>query len=182
MQNVEFKFELRDAELARLICARNDARHVGTFEQRDTYYRVGDGRLKKRETAGESAEYIFYHRPNRARAKLSHFTIYSEQEAKARFGERPLPVWLIVNKRREVWMWNGVRIHLDFVEQLGCFFEAEALVMPARHVGECHRLLAEIKEAFAPALGEAVAVGYSDMLAAEMESGLLRPSPENEIG
>ena len=53
MQNVEYKCELRDPELVRGVCARTGATHVGTVRQLDTYFRIPDGRLKKRETEGE---------------------------------------------------------------------------------------------------------------------------------
>lgn len=170
MQNVEYKAELRDIELARTICRGIGAKFVGELSQTDTYYRVPDGRLKKREAVGEPTEYIFYHRINRTRAKLSHFTIYTEMEAKTRFGERPLPVWLVVKKQREIWMYGNVRLHLDRVERLGSFFEIEALVMPSQHVGKCHALVRDVQEKFGPALGEAVASSYSDMLALELET------------
>lgn len=171
MQNVEFKSELRDPALARLIAARIGARPVGTLKQTDTYYRVTDGRLKKRESEGEPTEFIFYHRLNRSRPKLSHFTIYSVEEARARFGEKELPVWTVVTKTRDLWMYAGVRIHLDAVEHLGNFFEAEALVTPAQHIGRCHETIEQVRDHFAPALGELIATSYSDLLASEIETG-----------
>lgn len=169
MQNVECKYELRDPALARSICRAIGARLVGTLRQTDTYFRVADGRLKRREVPGEPPEWIFYHRHNRLKPKLSHFTIYSEQEAKARYGERPMPVWLIVEKTRDVWMYDSARLHLDSVTGLGNFFEIEALVTPGKHVGRCHRLIAELLERFRPVLGEPIATSYSDMMALEQE-------------
>lgn len=170
MQNVEFKAELRDYQLARLIAGRIGARHVALLKQTDTFYKVPDGRLKKRECEGEPTEYIFYHRLNRSRPKLSHFTIYSEEEARARFGTRELPVWLTVRKTRDLWMYAGVRLHLDRVEQLGDFFEAEALVTPTQHVGRCHEAIADVRSQLGPALGELIATSYADLLAHELET------------
>lgn len=171
MQNVEFKCELRDPALARIIAAQIGARHVGLLKQIDTYYRVPDGRLKKRECEGEPTEFIFYHRLNRSRPKLSHFTIYSAEEARARFGEKELPSWVVVTKQRDLWMYAGVRLHIDRVEGLGSYFEAEALVTPAQHVGRCHEAIADVRKHFAPALGELIATSYCDLLANEMEMG-----------
>lgn len=168
MQNVEFKCELRDPALARLICEKIGARHVVTLRQTDTYFRVPDGRLKKRECDAEPTEYIFYHRLNRSRPRLSHFTIYTEEEAKARFGTRELPVWLKVVKTRDLWMYAGVRIHLDAVEGLGDFIEGEALVTPTQNVARCHEAIARVRELLAPALGELIATSYSDLAASEL--------------
>lgn len=169
MQNVEFKAELRDLPLARSICKAIKATWVGELQQTDTYFRIAAGRLKKRETVGEEAEFIFYDRANRTRPKISQFTIYSEQHALERFGTSPLPIWLVVKKKRELWLYRNVRIHLDQVEGLGTFLEFEALVSKDDHVPKCHEVIGELREAFMPVLGEAIDRGYSDLLAAEQQ-------------
>lgn len=169
MQNVECKYELRDPELCRSVIARLGAKAVLTIRQTDTYYKVPDGRLKRRDVPGEPTEWIFYHRQNRMKARLSHFQIYSQAEAEAKFGTRPLPVWVIVEKTREIWLMGEIRLHLDEVEKLGRFFEVEALVTPRRHVGICHEEVNRIIEQLGPVLGEPISMSYSDMLAAEME-------------
>lgn len=170
MQNVEVKYELRDPALCRVILARLGARLAATIRQRDTYFRVPDGRLKKRETEEGGTEWILYHRLNRPSPRLSHFTIFTDAEALARFGQQPLPVWVIIEKSREVWLLREVRLHIDDVEGLGKFFEIEALVTPRQHVGLCRREVQRIvKELGGVVLGGAIAGGYSDMLAADME-------------
>lgn len=169
MHNVELKIELRDLALARAICGAIGAAHIANLEQSDTYYRVPSGRLKKRECRGEPTEYVFYDRPDKARARLSHFNIYTEQQALERFGVSPLPVWIVVRKARELYMLGGVRIHLDSVEGLGQFLELEALVSPSQTVTKCHQALKELRYKFAPVLGEPIAKGYADMLDLELE-------------
>lgn len=175
MHNVEIKAELRDLPLARAICGALKATKIATLEQTDTYFKLATGRLKKRECAGEPTEYVFYDRDNRARPRLSHFTIYSENEAAERFGATPMPVWVVVKKTRELWMLGSVRIHLDTVEDLGTFIEFEALVSPSNNVARCHETVAALRGSFAPAMGETIAVSYSDMIAGQIES---QASPE----
>ncbi len=116
MQNIEFKAELRDPALARMICDSLHAPLAATLEQTDTYFRVPDAKLKKREVVGGDTQFIFYNRPNRSRPKLSSFTLYSEAQALERFGVAPLPVWVIVRKSRDLHFHKGVRIHIDRVE------------------------------------------------------------------
>jgi adenylate cyclase class IV len=169
MHNVEFKAELRDLALAKTVCSALNATFIGTLEQTDTYYRIPSGRLKKRECVGEPMEFIFYDRANRTRPKLSHFTIYSEQQAAERFGLQPLPIWVVVRKTRDLYMLGSVRIHLDRVEGLGNFLEFEALVSTSQNIARCHEVIAELREAFGPVLGEPIACGYSDLLAREGE-------------
>lgn len=165
MHNVEFKAELRDFALGRSICLALGATYIITLVQSDTYYRVPSGRLKRRETTGEPVEYIFYDRADRSQPKLSHFTIYSEAQALERFGVTPLPVWVVVQKSRDLFMIGGVRIHLDRVDGLGDFLEFEALVSPSQNVAKCHETIAGLRKAFGPAIGEPIACSYSDMLA-----------------
>lgn len=169
MQNIEFKAELREIGFARAALRRLGAHKVGRIEQVDTYFRVLTGRLKRRvaitDGEPEPAEVIQYDRRDRTQPKMSRFTIYTEDEARERFGELPLPIWCEVRKKREVWMWGGVRVHLDEVEDLGRFIEFEALVTPRQHVRRCHELIAELRRALGPAVGEPISTGYADMLA-----------------
>ncbi len=171
MQNVEFKAELRDPALARAALRAAGAQPVGTMTQTDTYYRVASGRLKRRETVvdgePEAVEIIHYERHDRTQPKISRFTIYSEEEAAERFGTLPLPVWLSVHKVRELYMLDHVRVHLDEVQGLGRFIEFEGLVTAKNNVARCHEAIAELRRVLGPALGEAIAGSYADMIAGE---------------
>lgn len=169
MHNVEYKAELRDLALAKMICQSIGATFIGVLEQTDTYFQIPAGRLKKREQTGEPPEWIFYDRDNRTKPKLSHFNIYTEEEARERFGLAPLPVWIVVKKRRHLYLIGNVRIHLDEVEGLGAFLEFEAMVSTSNNVAKCHQALGDLREKLKPALGEAIAVSYSDMLAQDRE-------------
>jgi hypothetical protein len=62
MQNIEFKAELRNLEAARRQCELIEAERLGEIRQIDTYFRMTDGRLKRREAAGAPIEWILYHR------------------------------------------------------------------------------------------------------------------------
>jgi adenylate cyclase, class 2 len=166
MQNVEFKAELRDPDLCRRLLKGDvvqGAIWIECLEQFDTYYRVPDGKLKRRETTGYPTEYIFYSRAHRTRPKLSNFTIYTESQALSRFGATPLPIWLTIKKSRELWLHRGVRIHLDTVEGLGNFIEFEALVCPERNLARCHELIEALRQTLATAIGEPISSGYAEL-------------------
>lgn len=171
MQNLEIKLECRDPGLARAICVSYGATFIGVLDQTDTYSRLPQGRLKKRECPGEPTEFIFYERADAARPRMSRFTIYSEREAETRFGRNPLPVWVVVKKRRELFIAGNVRIHLDSVEGLGDFVEFEALVSGDHSAAKCHAAIAALREALAPVLGEPISLGYSDLLARGTDGG-----------
>lgn len=164
MQNIEFKSELRNLEAARRQCKLIGAERVGQIKQVDTYFRLPDGRLKKREAIGEPIEWIFYHRPNRISPKMSNYTILTDEQARRRWGTQNLKVWLKVVKTRELWMISDVRIHLDEVDELGTFIEFEAMISRRFDVKMAHAAIAELREMFQPLLGEPISVGYSDLM------------------
>jgi adenylate cyclase class IV len=171
VKNVELKAELREPQLAVALVRRLGASRIGIIHQVDTYFRVPDCRLKKRQAQldghAEPVEWIRYERPDRTQPKVSNFRIYSEAEAIKRFGSAPLPVRVVVDKTRDLWMIDAVRIHLDDVAGLGRFLEVEVLVTPRQNVARSHARLAQIRRHLAPVLGEPIACSYSDMLEPE---------------
>lgn len=173
MKNLELKAELRDPNLARLICKKIGASQVVKLRQTDTYFNVARGRLKKRTSIAidravgspEPIEYIFYERENRTDPKVSQYHIYTHAQVQERFGQAPLPVWLTVEKNRELYLYNTVRIHIDDVMDLGWYFEYEILIDENTNMEHAQELADSIKSTFLPALGEPIATSYSDLLA-----------------
>lgn len=163
MQNVEFKAEIRDLTAARRQCSLVGATFAGSFVQIDTYFRLAEGRLKRRETPGRAAEWIFYRRPDGPVARLAHYTILTDEQARVRFGEGTLVPWKVVRKTRELWMVDNCRVHLDSVEDLGLFIEFEAVVSPRHDLGECRMMVQHLREQFAPIMGEAIGGSYESL-------------------
>ena len=170
MQSVEWKAETRDPSIVRALVRRMGAVHASTVVHTDTYYRVIDGTLLKREIEGEAPEFIHYLRPNEVTPRHTRFTLYSQEQAAERFGQRPIPVWVLVEKRREIWLLDGVRVHLDSVEDLGSFVELEVLVTPGQSISACEAKIARLRAALGPFVGEPVAKGYAELLALELET------------
>lgn len=164
MQNIEFKAELRNLAAARRQCEVLGAQRVRHMQQTDTYFRLPDGRLKKREVPGELTEWIFYHRQDRVSPRMSNYTILNDEQARRRWGTHSLKPWLTVIKSRELWMLGDVRIHLDEVEGVGTFIEFEALVSRRFDVEMCHEAVRTLRETFTPLLGEPISKSYSDLV------------------
>lgn len=164
MQNIEFKAELRNMEAARRQCAVLGGKHVANLDQIDTYFKLTTGRLKRRVTTGRPTEWIVYDRRDVVHPRLSSFTILTEKQARVRWGSMSLKPWLSVVKRRELWMLNYVRIHLDEVEHLGNFIEFEAKVSKRHDARQCRIAVDHLREAFGPVLGEAIGASYCDLV------------------
>src|SRR5882724_10046016 len=126
--NIEIKAVYPDLEKARLIAITLGAKPSLAQKQRDTYFTVPNGRLKMREIPGISW-LIPYVRPNDPEAKRSNYeliTVDAPEHTRALFTEI-LGVSVVVEKQREIFLLDNIRIHLDQVTDLGCFLEFEAV-------------------------------------------------------
>ena len=181
MQCLQFKAELRDPEIARAVCRTIGARLQATIDQIDTYYRIPQGRYKKRESAIEGRaqpiEYFLFDRTDRSLPRLSHYTVYTQQQAAERFGLAPLPVAAIVSKRREVYRLEAVTIHLDDVQGLGRFIEFESVETPGHSLADGRLIIAELRKAFDSAMGEPLLASYLDLMLTGVEPHGQEPPP-----
>jgi adenylate cyclase, class 2 len=69
-----------------------------------------------------------------------------------------------VVKRRRLFLWQGVRIHLDEVERLGTFIELEAVAPTDSDLTNEHRLAVELRAALDIVDERLVALGYAEQL------------------
>lgn len=162
-RNIELKARCADLERAAAGAQRLGAREVGELQQVDTYFLTLHGRFKLRETEGREAELIWYDRPDLAEARDSVYHVLRVPQAAEMKDAlaRALGVRRVVRKRRRLWMWENVRIHLDAVEGLGTFVEFEA-VMEGEDEGASHARIAALREAMG--LGAPVAGSYGEMM------------------
>jgi homotetrameric cytidine deaminase len=172
-RNVELK--ARDPDPARSLerARALGAEDRGELRQRDTYFAARRGRLKLREQEPGGAELIAYERADAAEARESRYRIapVADPDALRDDLDAALGTVVVVDKRRRLLLWEGVRIHLDTVEGLGSFVELEGVAAEdsdlAREAGLVARLRAELgigDEAIEPA-------GYADLLRAADAEG-----------
>ena len=127
--NLELKARCPDLGLARERARALATEWVGVDEQVDTYFATRAGRLKLRESSRSAAQLIPYFRPDEPSAKRSDYQVIAVDDGAglARMLARMLGVHRVVRKRREIALYENVRIHLDQVEGLGTFVELEAV-------------------------------------------------------
>ncbi|MCI4671414.1 MAG: class IV adenylate cyclase [Bacteroidia bacterium] len=126
--NIEIKARTDKYLHIKEVLESHNALYKGLDHQIDTYYQVSGGRLKLRQGNIEKS-LIFYERSDQEGPKASHVSLYhpqKDQDLKALLG-RALGVWRIVDKKREIYFVDNVKIHLDRVEGLGSFVEIEAI-------------------------------------------------------
>ncbi|HEY1566370.1 MAG TPA: cytidine deaminase [Solirubrobacteraceae bacterium] len=165
--NLEIKARDADPDATAQRCRAMGAADHGVLDQRDTYFAGRHGRLKLRAQDGAGAELIAYRRPDATEAQESAFIrapapdpALLREALDAALGET-----VVVVKRRRLFVWEDVRIHLDDVEGLGTFIELEALVGPGLNSpAQAAEKVARLRAELGISEDALVAEGYSDLL------------------
>ena len=165
-RNIELK--ARDPDPARTLerALALGAEDRGTIAQRDTYDAGTRGRLKLREQEPGDDELIHYRRADAAHARTSEYRRAPVAEA-AVLGaalHAAHGTLVVVDKRRRLLLWDGVRIHLDEVEGLGAFLELVAVAEAASDLSTEHAQVERLREELGVRDDASVATSYSDLL------------------
>jgi homotetrameric cytidine deaminase len=165
--NVELKARDPDPDATVARCVALGAQDEGVLTQRDTYFAGRHGRLKLRQQGAAGDELIAYRRPDAVQAGESSYVRARAEDADAlrEALDAALGTLVVVAKRRRLFIWENVRIHLDDVDGLGTFLELEAVVTPdGSDLDDARAKVARLREALAIEDGSLVAQGYSDLL------------------
>lgn len=148
------------------MCGELSAEEKGTLIQRDTYFEVPRGRLKLREEPEAVAHLIAYERPDLCGHKESHYRLIEVGEPA---GLRDalatvLGIAVVVSKARRLFVFEGVRIHLDHVDGLGEFIELEGVAADGEDPGDFAKPLADLQRSFGIRDADLLGESYSDLL------------------
>ncbi len=162
--NAEIKARCANPERVRSVLRERNARFQGLDHQIDTYFHVPEGRLKLRQGNIEN-NLIAYRRPNQAGPKTSDVALapVTHGDELRSVLERALGVLVAVDKQREIYYVDNVKLHIDEVRGLGSFVEIEAC---GKH-GEDARLLEQCREymvLFGIREEDLIDSSYSDLL------------------
>lgn len=128
-RNIELKASDPDPERSLAVVLGLGARDRGLLRQRDTYFRVTNGRLKLREEDPGGAMLVQYDRVDADEARESRYRLVAVEDPatlKAAL-QASLGTLAVVEKERHLLLWQNVRIHLDRVRDLGDFVELEGV-------------------------------------------------------
>lgn len=164
MRNIELKARLRDIAAARRTCKAIGAERRGTIKQIDYYFRVSPGRLKLRENVPGDMELIYYHRDDTEGSKASDYEIVVGSPELLDILVEALGLRTVVRKKRELWLWQNVRIHLDSVARLGTFVEFEVVLGGNSDEADGHAKIARLRDDFVIGDSDLIACGYLELL------------------
>ena len=174
LMNIEIKARYQNHQTARQILKKLNARFVGTDHQIDTYFKVPTGRLKLREGNIEQS-LIYYQRDDISQPKQSDVILYHPppDSSLKEILTRSLGVAVVVDKVREIYFLDNVKIHLDDVKDLGTFIEIEAIdkdgtIGREKLQQQCEFYL----QKFAIKASDLIAMSYSDMLSRRLSRNI----------
>jgi predicted adenylyl cyclase CyaB len=166
MKNLEAKFRLLDLHEAELCATAVGYTRRAILNQRDTFFRVANGKLKLREENG-AAVLIFYRRIESGPLMLSNYEIVpvAEPARTLRILSEALGTMAVVEKVRTLMIRDNVRLHLDQVANLGQFGEIEAVIADGDDPELSRGAVDEILAALGVRQADLIDVSYFEMLA-----------------
>jgi len=168
-RNLELKAVDRDPGGSREICEGLGAEARGVLLQEDIYFDVPRGRLKLRREKGASAHLIAYERSNDSRQRESRYRIIEVEddvELEAALASA-LGIKAVVKKARRLFLYEGVRIHLDRVDGLGSFIEFEGVATPEDpDLARFEALLAHLRHSLGIQDPDLIGDSYCDLILA----------------
>jgi adenylate cyclase class 2 len=164
-RNIELKAKTGDLVRARDAAIAAGAKHEQVLLQTDTYFHVSAGRLKLRQIEGARAELIWYSRSNNTAFRASDYIVSPVEDPQTMLTalSSALGVRGVVKKRRDLYLFENVRIHLDEVEGLGSFIEFEAVIADEADEKLSHARLVRLTEALGIGESDRIGVSYSDL-------------------
>jgi homotetrameric cytidine deaminase len=171
MRNIELKARDRDPGRTLELALELGAEDRGEISQRDTYFKGARGRLKLREQDPGPAELIQYRRADEVSARTSDYRRVCVADAAALRDalDDAHGTLVVVDKRRRLLLWEGVRIHLDEVGGLGHFVELEAIAAGGSDLSQEREKVERLRGELRIEDADLVAEGYSDLLLDQTE-------------
>jgi predicted adenylyl cyclase CyaB len=168
-RNLELKAIDRDPGKSREICEELGAEAKGVLLQEDTYFEVPRGRLKLRREAGAPARLIAYERPDDSGQKESRYRLVEVEDdlglEAALAGT--LGIKAVIRKERRLFLHEGVRIHLDRVDDLGSFIEFEGVATAENpDLARFEAVLADLRRRLGIQDVDLIAGSYCDLVLA----------------
>lgn len=164
--NIEIKAYCGDLESFKSKLLQLPVTFEGEDSQVDTFFQVSHGRLKLRESILYGNILIPYLRPDKEGPKQSDYElipISNPQKVKTLLGQI-LGTMGEVKKKRGIYFFENVRIHLDEVEKLGNFIEFEAVVDDEKTIDKSREKTQWLINYFNITDDQLVEVAYMDLI------------------
>jgi predicted adenylyl cyclase CyaB len=128
MVNLEIKIKISNLAYFRKILKNIGAIYQFKMAQKDTYFKLGENKIKTREINDSEIQLIKYFRKEVKGKKISSYSVETISNVEKETFFKKNKTLCEVYKRRELWIYKNTRVHLDSVKGLGKFLELETVL------------------------------------------------------
>ena len=167
--NIEIKAYARNFDDIRRRAEALSHTPVNVIPQEDTFFNAPQGRLKLRVLSPDSAQLIYYTRPDQEGPKRSdyHISLTSDPVNLKRVLELAYGIRGVVRKTRYLYLVGQTRVHLDDVEGLGQFMELEVVLGQGQNDAEGQAIAEDLMARLGVERSDLLEGAYMDLLESE---------------
>lgn len=162
-RNYEIKCKLSDRKaVERIVNAVKSYSH-SVEKQTDIYYKADTGRLKLRIINDTEGSLIFYDRGEKTGKRISKYIISKTKDHKELDSilRKQFKILVVVTKKRDIYIRENVRVHIDSVKGLGRFLEIEIIY---ENLSKAKEQMKELVSKFQLNENKFLKGSYSDLL------------------
>jgi len=167
-KNYELKVKLNNYDVAKwqaisYIRKYKDKHHILENQKDIYYYKVDGKRLKLRIIDETHGHLVYYDRKDTTNKRVSKYFLAETKNPVEldKILRKFLKVQLIVNKTREIYTADNLRIHLDRIKGCGIFLEFEIIY---KSLGEAKELMKDLMKHFNIKRKDFIKESYSDLI------------------
>ena len=166
-QNYEIKAKMFNYDVAKwkamAFIKKFENKHHDVQQQKDVYFKIRGKRLKLRIINKESGNLILYKRDEKSVRRISKYLLAdtNNPEELEQILKNFFEVLVVVDKKREIFIADNIRIHLDKVKGLGNFIEFEVIY---NSFNSAKKIMDDLIEYFELAESGFIKGSYSDLL------------------
>jgi predicted adenylyl cyclase CyaB len=166
MKNLEIKSKYPAHKFAEAAAKKLGAKYKGILSQTDTYFNAVTGRLKMRVINNKTYELIHYHRANTKRERFCSYErlVLNNGRSILEILKNSLGIKCVIVKKRILYIYKNIRIHLDTVNYLGKFLEFEVVCKTTEDIKNSRAEMKYLTEIFRLNNRDIVPYSYSDLL------------------
>ncbi len=165
-QNLEIKARSLDFRRQSEIAKSLSGGEPEVIHQEDIFFNVSAGRLKLRIFSPDSAELIFYDRPDQQGPKISQYNISktNDPEGIKKILKNANGIRNTVVKIRHLYIIGRTRLHFDKVESLGEFIELEVVLSDSEQLADGEKEAQQLMDQLGIKPDHLIDVAYIDLL------------------
>ena len=165
-KNIEIKASLENMDSCINTAKSLSGSDPEVIRQEDFFLNCANGRLKLRIFSSDKRGLIFYNRKNESGPKTSEYYISETNEPYSLLDvlDKSYGIRGVVKKIRNLFLIGNTRVHIDQVENLGCFLEFEVVLSKEEDTDTGKQAAQRLMDQFGIEKGSLIDCAYIDLI------------------